>query len=271
MRRSIFRGFRYRDWLARCASFPHRYALDFSAQSRISRRFARSLPQRDEATDFPVRRDRRRAEPTGSLEEVCYQALEELDARGDLDALYLAFRAENSNKPFAQRRDLPPPASPQGEDVRSGRRDSPRSSMSNQPPTFDFSGAKFDGPVNFGNNNQGDLIGTQNNYYGEPPSEVKAAIDDLRDFIAFCDREHPQLASEPEAQDVLDAEIIADPAPQPTRWQALRTQLRNPERHLQAFKATVVEVAKHEFEKSLVVKAVLTYIDKLSETPDRGA
>jgi hypothetical protein len=125
--------------------------------------------------------------------------------------------------------------------------------------------------VNFGNDNKGDLIGTQNNYYGERPADVQAAIDDLRDFVTFCEQEHPQLASELEAQGVIEAEIIADPAPQPTRWQALRAQLRNPERHLQAFKATAVEVAKHEFEKNVVVKAVLTYVDKLSETPDQGA
>jgi formylglycine-generating enzyme required for sulfatase activity len=47
----------------------------------------------------------------GNLEEVCYQAIEQLDAQGELDALYLRFRAENPNKPFSQRSDLPPIAS----------------------------------------------------------------------------------------------------------------------------------------------------------------
>jgi len=51
----------------------------------------------------------------------------------------------------------------------------------------------------------------------------------------------------------------------------LKRQLLNPERHLQAAKATVVEVTKAAWEKSLIVKAVVTYIDKLSETPDKGA
>jgi formylglycine-generating enzyme required for sulfatase activity len=47
----------------------------------------------------------------GNLEEVCYQAIEQLDAQGELDALYLRFRAESPNKPFSQRSDLPPIAS----------------------------------------------------------------------------------------------------------------------------------------------------------------
>jgi hypothetical protein len=215
--------------------------------------------------------DLNRLTSNGNLEEVCYQAIEELDAQGELDALYLGFRAENPSKPFSQRSDLPPRDTPGTEDVPSERDTTTRSTMNNSSPSYDFSGANFTGPVNFGNDNKGDLIGTQNNYYGERPADVQAAIDDLRDFVTFCEQEHPQLASELEAQGVIEAEIIADPAPQPTRWQALRAQLRNPERHLQAFKATAVEVAKHEFEKNVVVKAVLTYVDKLSETPDQGA
>jgi formylglycine-generating enzyme required for sulfatase activity len=47
----------------------------------------------------------------GNLEEVCFEAIEQLDAQGELDALYLRFRAENPNKPFSQRSDLPPIAS----------------------------------------------------------------------------------------------------------------------------------------------------------------
>ena len=42
------------------------------------------------------------------------------------------------------------------------------------------------------------------------------------------------------------------------------------ELHLQAAKATAVEVAKAAWEKSLIVKAIITYVDKLSETPDQG-
>lgn len=46
--------------------------------------------------------DLNRLTSNGNLEEVCYQAIEELDAQGELDALYLGFRAENPNKPFSQ-------------------------------------------------------------------------------------------------------------------------------------------------------------------------
>jgi formylglycine-generating enzyme required for sulfatase activity len=55
--------------------------------------------------------DLNRLTGNGNLEEVCYQAIEQLDAQGELDALYLRFRAENPNKPFSQRSDLPPIAS----------------------------------------------------------------------------------------------------------------------------------------------------------------
>jgi hypothetical protein len=65
---------------------------------------------------------------------------------------------------------------------------------------------------------------------------------------------------------------------QPDRWQKIRhqttilkQQLFNPDRHLQASKATLVEVTKAAWEKSLIVKAVITYLDKFSETPDKGA
>jgi hypothetical protein len=44
----------------------------------------------------------------------------------------------------------------------------------------------------------------------------------------------------------------------------------NPERHLQATKAALGEVAKHYLEESLWAKAGLTYLDKLSEEPNRG-
>ncbi len=63
---------------------------------------------------------------------------------------------------------------------------------------------------------------------------------------------------------------------QPDRWQKIRQQatvlkqqLLNPDRHLQASKATLVEVTKAAWEKSLIVKAVITYLDKFSETPKK--
>ena len=45
----------------------------------------------------------------------------------------------------------------------------------------------------------------------------------------------------------------------------------NPDRHTQALKATIVEVTKAKWEESLLVKAIVTYLDKFSETPDKGA
>jgi hypothetical protein len=45
----------------------------------------------------------------------------------------------------------------------------------------------------------------------------------------------------------------------------LKRQLFNPDLHLQATKATLVEVTKAAYEKSLIAKAIITYIDKLSD------
>ncbi|MEC4813375.1 MAG: hypothetical protein SAK29_08905 [Scytonema sp. PMC 1069.18] len=50
----------------------------------------------------------------------------------------------------------------------------------------------------------------------------------------------------------------------------LKRQLFNPARHLQAAKATLVEITKAAYEKSLIAKAIITYIDKLSEEPNHG-
>jgi hypothetical protein len=41
--------------------------------------------------------------------------------------------------------------------------------------------------------------------------------------------------------------------------------------HTQAIKATIIKITKAYWEKSLIAKAIITYIDKLSETPDQGA
>ena len=61
------------------------------------------------------------------------------------------------------------------------------------------------------------------------------------------------------------------------RWQKLRDQMiilkqqfLNRERHAQALKATLVEVTNAKWEESLIVKAIVTYLDKFSETPEKG-
>ena len=45
----------------------------------------------------------------------------------------------------------------------------------------------------------------------------------------------------------------------------------SPNRHTQALKATIVEVTKTKWEENLPVKAIVTYLDKFSETADKGA
>jgi hypothetical protein len=103
-------------------------------------------------------------------------------------------------------------------------------------------------------------------------------IADLQQLIADLELQHPNPAEETAALEIVDNALTTMQTQQPDRWQKIRhqttilkQQLLNPDRHLQASKATLVEVTKAAWEKSLIVKAVITYLDKFSETPDRGA
>jgi len=119
-------------------------------------------------------------------------------------------------------------------------------------------------------------IGTQNNYFGAD-DDLKQQTADLHQFIAELETKHPQVQTEAAANEIVDAEIITVQTKDSSRWQILRQQmlllkrqLFNPDRHLQAAKATLIEVTKAAYEKSLIAKAIITYIDKLSEEPNHG-
>jgi HEAT repeats len=101
---------------------------------------------------------------------------------------------------------------------------------------------------------------------------------DLNNFITELETQSPNPQTEAEAEAARDQAITRLQTTNPTLWQTIRQQMRtlkrqilNPERHAQAAKATLVEVTKAYWEKSLIAKAIVTYIDKLSETPDQGA
>jgi hypothetical protein len=103
-------------------------------------------------------------------------------------------------------------------------------------------------------------------------------IADLQQLIADLELQYPNPAGEAAALAIVNNALTTIQTQQPDRWQKIRhqttilkQQLLNPDRHLQASKATLVEVTKAAWEKSLIVKAVITYLDKFSETPDKGA
>jgi HEAT repeat protein len=124
-------------------------------------------------------------------------------------------------------------------------------------------------------------IETQNNYATDPNllqtiQNLLQQNTDLHNFITELETQSPQTEAEAEA--ARDQAITRLQSTNPTRWNTIRHQMRtlkrqllNPERHAQAAKATLVEVTKAYWEKSLIAKAIITYIDKLSETPDQGA
>jgi HEAT repeats len=134
------------------------------------------------------------------------------------------------------------------------------------------------GNINTGDVNiQGDQIGIQHNYFGADPA-LLAQIADLQQLITDLESQHPNPEGEEVAIAIVDRAFTTIQTQQPDLWQKIRhqatvlkQQLFNPERHLQASKATLVEVTKAAWEKSLIVKAIITYLDKFSETPDQGA
>ena len=122
--------------------------------------------------------------------------------------------------------------------------------------------------LNLGGTIHGDQIGTQNQYTNDP--EVRGAIADLQTLLTQLQAQHPQVTTETEALAIIDAEFTEIQQSKTHRLATLRQQLLNPERHLQAIKATLGEVAKHYLEESVWAKASLTYLDKLSEEPNHG-
>ena len=151
--------------------------------------------------------------------------------------------------------------------------------MAEQPSTISISGGTFNGPVNLASN-QGHqpttIIDTQNNYFGTDEA-LQKQITDLQTFITELEAQHPNIQTEEQANQLVQQQLDQIQTQSPDRWQKLRHQIEilkaqffNPDRHAQAFKATIVEVTKAKWEESLIVKAIVTYLDKFSETPDRG-
>ncbi|MBW4518883.1 MAG: hypothetical protein KME16_04165 [Scytolyngbya sp. HA4215-MV1] len=122
--------------------------------------------------------------------------------------------------------------------------------------------------VNLGGTVQGDQIGSQINHPIDP--EIKRAIAELQTLLTQLQTQHPHVTTETEALAIIDAEFTETQPFKMHRLATLHQQILNPERHLQAIKATLGEVAKHYLEESVWAKASITYFDKLSEAPDRG-
>jgi hypothetical protein len=135
-------------------------------------------------------------------------------------------------------------------------------------PKNNFSGATFNGPVNLSNNLNDNVIDTQNNYSTDP--EIKATLADLKTLIAQLQTQHPTVTTETAALTIIDAEFTEIKRNPAHKLATLRQQILNPERHLQATKATLSEIAKHYLEESIWAKAGITYLDKLSESPGQA-
>ncbi len=116
---------------------------------------------------------------------------------------------------------------------------------------------------------QGNQVGIQSNYTTNP--EIQSTITQLQEFLNILQTQNPNITNETEALAIIDAEFTEIQTTPNHRLKNLRQQLLNPERHAQAFKATIVEVAKQQLETNPFAIAAITYFDKLSETPDQGA
>lgn len=123
--------------------------------------------------------------------------------------------------------------------------------------------------INMGGTINGDQIGTQHQQDASP--EVNQAIAELQTLVTQLQTQHPNVNTETEALTIIDAEFTTIRQSPNHRLATLRQQLLNPERHAQALKATVEEVAKYYLEESLIAKVLITYLSKMSETPEWGA
>lgn len=112
-------------------------------------------------------------------------------------------------------------------------------------------------------------IESQQNHAVDP--EVEAAIANLQTLITQLQVQHPNVTTETEVLAIIDTEFTDIKQSPNHRLVTLHQQLLNPERHSQAIKATLGEVAKHYLEESLLAKVAITYLDKMSEAPDHGA
>jgi hypothetical protein len=101
--------------------------------------------------------------------------------------------------------------------------------------------------------------------------QQRFAIADLQTLLTQLQTQHPHVTTETQALAIIDAEFTEIKQSKTHKLATLRKQILNPERHLQATKAALGEVAKHYLEESVWAKASLTYLDKLSEEPVRGA
>jgi hypothetical protein len=109
----------------------------------------------------------------------------------------------------------------------------------------------------------------ENNYPNDP--ETKAAISDIKTLIVQLQTQYPQVTTEAQALAIIDVEFTEIQQSKTHKLATLRQQLLNPERHLQATKAALGEIAKHYLEESVWAKTIITYLDKLSEEPNHGA
>lgn len=99
---------------------------------------------------------------------------------------------------------------------------------------------------------------------------MQRAVADLKTLFKQLQTQHPQVTTEAEALPIINAEFTEIKQSPSSKLATLHQQILNPERHAQAIKATLGEVAKHYLEDSVWAKATLTYLDKMSETPNQG-
>ena len=134
-------------------------------------------------------------------------------------------------------------------------------------PKYDFSHAH---DFQLIDQNKGTVIKDQHNHTFEPDVQ-SAMIADWKTLLTQLKTQHPHVTTEAEAFPIIDTEFTEIQQSKTHRLATLRQQLLNPERHLQAIKAALGEVAKHYLEESVWAKTSITYFDKLSEEPGRGA
>lgn len=106
--------------------------------------------------------------------------------------------------------------------------------------------------------------------------KFREQMAEFRELAIQIQHDH-QPTTEDAALTVIKAEFNGIEKTNPSLWQVIKKQLKllkrqalNPERHLNATKEALFEVAKHYFEESVFAKALITYLNTMSDDPAEG-
>jgi hypothetical protein len=113
------------------------------------------------------------------------------------------------------------------------------------------------------NNTGGEVIAEK---YATDPAFTET-LTQIVQILATLQQNHP-TATQAEAEDIIEAEIVELKTKQPNKWQTFRRELFSRERWLNGGKAALTETGKHYADKSAFYKALIAFFDRFTANED---